>query len=117
MDAGTVFSGVSTVIIAGGVIFAGLQVREARTSREEQSRPFVIAYFTPTWLTYFVVENIGSTIARDVSLTFTPALESTLTDADVLDAPALSEGIPTLAPGQKLRFLFDTAPERMANEA
>jgi hypothetical protein len=49
-------------------LFVWRQVREARKLREEQARPFVIVDFDPGFLVYLTVENLGRTIARDISI-------------------------------------------------
>lgn len=88
--------------------FAWRQVREARTLREEQARPFVIVDFEPGWLVYLTVENIGRTLARDVSIHFDKPLTSSLQRPRELDdSPLFREPIPALPPGKKIRVLFD----------
>jgi hypothetical protein len=56
---------VAVYVVLG--IFAWIQVLQARRLREEQARPFVIVDFEPGFLVYLTVENIGRTMARDVS--------------------------------------------------
>jgi hypothetical protein len=67
-----------------------------------------------------VIENIGQTPAQNVSITFSPRLQSTMIappDQDrVYDWVALKEGIPYLAPGQRLSHLLENAISRY-NEA
>lgn len=67
---------VAVYVVLG--IFAWIQVLQARRLREEQARPFVIVDFEPGFLVYLTVENIGRTMARDVSIRFDKPLESTL---------------------------------------
>jgi hypothetical protein len=103
---------VAIYIVIG--LFAGWQVIEARTLREEQARPFVIVDFEPDFLVYLTVENIGRTMARDVRIEFDKPLESTLTGRRELDeSPLFREPIPTLPPGKKIRLLFDQFPARL----
>ncbi len=85
------------------------QLREARLSREEQARPFVIVDFTfRKFLIYLTVRNIGKTPALDVSITFDQPLSSTLEDAEaVTDSPLFKAPIPMLAPGRVISVLFD----------
>ena len=61
---------VAVYVVLG--IFAWIQVLQARRLREEQARPFVIVDFEPGFLVYLTVENIGRTMARDVSIRFSP---------------------------------------------
>jgi hypothetical protein len=89
-------------------LFAWRQVREARKLREEQARPFVIVDFEPGFLVYLTVENLGRTLARDVSIHFDKPLTSTLRGPRELDvSPVFREPIPSLPPGKKIRVLFD----------
>jgi hypothetical protein len=88
---------VAVYVVLG--IFAWIQVLQARRLREEQARPFVIVDFDPGFLVYLTVENIGRTMARDVSIHFDKALESTLSGPREIDeSPLLRKPIPTLPP-------------------
>ncbi|SRR6266536_1286654 len=91
-------------------LFAWRQVHEARKLREEQARPFVIVDFEPDFLVYLTVENLGRTMARDVSIQFGKPLETTL---ELDETPLFREPIPTLPPGKKIRVLFDQFPARL----
>jgi hypothetical protein len=89
-------------------LFAWRQVREARTLREEQARPFVIVDFEPGFLVYLTVKNLGRTMARDVRINFDKKLTSSLDRPRELDeTPLFRESIPALPPGKKIRVLFD----------
>jgi hypothetical protein len=66
---------VAVYVVLG--IFAWIQVLQARRLREEQARPFVIVDFEPGFLVYLTVENIGRTMARDVTIRFDKPLAST----------------------------------------
>src|SRR6266536_2406867 len=87
-------------------LFAWRQVHEARRLREEQARPFVIVDFEPGFLVYLTVENLGRTMAREVTIDFDKALETTLDRPRELDeTPLFREPIPALPPGKKIRVL------------
>ncbi len=99
-------------------LFAWRQVREARKLRVEQARPFVIVDFEPGFLVYLTVENLGRTMARDVSIRFDKPLESTLTGRlpgrrELDESPLFREPIPALPPGKKIRVLFDQINDRL----
>jgi len=95
-------------------LFAWRQVHEARRLREEQARPFVIVDFEPGFLVYLTVENLGRTMAREVSIHFDKPLETTLTGRREIDeTPLFREPIPTLPPDKKIRVLFDQFPARL----
>ena len=103
---------VAVYVVLG--IFAWIQVLQARRLREEQARPFVIVDFEPGFLVYLTVENIGRTMARDVSIRFDKPLESTLTGPHEIDeSQLLRKPIPTLPPGRKIRVLFDQYAARL----
>jgi hypothetical protein len=106
---------VAVYVVLG--IFAWIQVLQARRLREEQARPFVIVDFEPGFLVYLTVENIGRTMARDVTIRFDKPLESTLSGPREIDeSPLLRRPIPTLPPGRKIRVLFDQYAARLEAE-
>ena len=101
-------------VLGAGAIYAGRQVREARRLRWEQTRPYVVVYAEPhqrvRHLIELVIENIGHTPAHDVTIEFKPPLTSTMGgEARLTDWVALSEGIPYLAPRQRMPHLFESA--------
>ena len=100
------------VILAFGV--AWRQLHLARADREDRTRPFVVIDFTfpeDSQLIYLAIRNVGATMARDVQFEFTPRLENSFTSNERLtpvgEWSIFKEGIPTLAPGKEIRFLFD----------
>jgi hypothetical protein len=108
---------VATAIIALlAVIYAALQVREAKRAREAQTQPFVVVSLQPSPVANFiielVVENIGSTLARDVSFRFDPPLKSSLDDSRLEDSYLIQHGIPTMPPKMRLARVFDSANQR-----
>jgi hypothetical protein len=111
-----------TVIVAAAAGFAFRQVREARLTREDQARPFVIVDFDlsrPPFI-HLVVKNIGKTMARRVRIQTDPPLSSTF-DKDGNFEPAaklrvFTEEIPTMAPDREIRTLFDSFPDRTEQE-
>jgi hypothetical protein len=103
---------VSIYVVLG--LFAWRQVHEARKLREEQARPFVIVDFEPGFLVYLTVENLGRTMARDVTIDFDKPLTTTLERPHELDeTPLFREPIPALPPGKKIRVLFDQFNDRV----
>ena len=74
----------------------------------------MIVDFEPGFLVYLTVENIGRTMARDVSIRFDKPLESTLSGPREIDeSPLLRKPIPTLPPGRKIRVLFEQYAARL----
>lgn len=98
-------------------MFAWAQVREARRSREERLRPFVVVDVQPSkdWANFLnlVIENFGATEAHDVSLTFDPPLRSTQ-DADmpIGESSLVRNGVPMMPPGRRIQVFFDKSHER-----
>lgn len=108
---------VTAVIAVAAAIFAWLQVREARRSREAQTQPFVVVDIEPgrvwmNWLT-LVIENVGPTLAKEVKVTFDPPLTTTVKDNLLPDSTLLLEGIAALPPGRRVETLFDLSHDRL----
>lgn len=112
------------LVLIAGAAFAKSQLDEARTLRRDQTRPYVVIYIRPhqlgRWLCELVIENVGQTAAHDVTLSATPRLASSL-DKDqpgdrVGDWSVFRDGVPTLAPGQKLVTLFDSFIQRFGSD-
>jgi hypothetical protein len=105
------------------VVFAFVQIKQARKLREEEAQPNVVVYFelNPTSSMHLdlVVRNLGQTVAHDVSFVFKPELEAAMANPygyAAEDAHFLSEGIPALPPGLEYRMLFESGPERFERE-
>lgn len=105
--------------IQTGIVFAAAgiawwQVRESRRLREAQAQPYVVVSLeldpNVRPAVNLVIRNIGTTVARNVHLSFNPPLVSSLdepgSDIKVTDWRAL-KGIPSLVPGQTMSTLFD----------
>lgn len=91
------------------------QLEEARTLRAEQSQPYVVVYaqvhsVLPE-VVELIVENIGSTVAHDVTITSQPRLS---THADDLPPEALviPDLFPSLVPRQQWRTPWDAVFNR-----
>lgn len=83
-------------------------LEETRDMRDEESSPYVLVYFDKPYgeiFLYLVIENIGKTAAFDVSLIFAPAIQST--QPYFSNFSPVINGIPSLAPGQEVKTLFD----------
>lgn len=118
-----VATAVSAAVLLAAVIIAVLQVKEARRLRHAQIRPFVVLDLdaqSEAPLIYLTISNLGNVMARDVRFQFAPRLSSTFDDGrlpDVADLSILTKGIPTLPPGKKISFLFDSAMARYKAKA
>jgi hypothetical protein len=118
---------IATAVQAAAVTLAFLvarsQLRDAKVTRELQAtqasktleattRPFVTVELDA--LTHyptieFVIENHGKTLARNIRFEFDPPLSSSFDRGERLFAnlPVFSAGLPSLAPGRRLRLHFD----------
>ncbi|MFE3110633.1 hypothetical protein ACFXKJ_41040 [Kitasatospora indigofera] len=90
------------------------QLSRARQVRREQSEPHVIVDIVPraahSSLLWLTIENIGATVARDVTIKVDPPLRSTRgPERETVLANAVGRRIPFLAPGRKLGFYTDMA--------
>ncbi|MFD3974136.1 hypothetical protein [Streptomyces cyaneofuscatus] len=115
--------GAVLVAIAAAVISAW-QARIARTSatgqlalaervHREANEPYVIVDVQPRepWSFIFVVlvEKVGPTVARNVRITATPEIESSLGADETSELrQALARTIPFMPPGRRLAYFFDT---------
>jgi hypothetical protein len=116
------WSPLGQVVTAGVALivapFAAWQVFEARRTREEQARPFVVVDIQPSkvWsnILNLVIENVGTTLARDVKIEFAPEIDTTQskTGYDLANSVLLRQGIPTLPPRRRIDVLFDLSHER-----
>lgn len=103
---------VQTAIVLAAALFAKRQLDEARETREAQSRPFVVVdfdVFRDRGIVYLTITNMGTTLARNVRLTFDPGLESSIDDerSTFSKLRILTDGVPTLAPGREIPIVFD----------
>jgi len=97
-------------------IFARFQVREAGRTREAQSQPFVVVDIEPSrvWpnMLNLIVENSGTTLARDVRISFNTPLRTSIADLELADSVLLREGIPSPPPRRRVATLFDLSHDR-----
>lgn len=96
--------------------FAWRQVGEARRTREARTQPFVVDIQPgKAWanLLTLVIENTGTTLARDVKISFYPPLTTTVKDSKLIDGVLIREGIEALPPGRRIETLFDLSHDRL----
>jgi hypothetical protein len=110
----TILVALQLLVVVAAAIFAWSQLSEARRLREDQTRPFVIVDLDSQVRPFFdlVVKNVGTTMARDVTIRFEPELKSSLDDFDPSKLKMFNDGISTFPPGKEIRTLFDSGPQR-----
>ncbi|MDC7120239.1 hypothetical protein OMK64_01665 [Cellulomonas fimi] len=106
------------VMIAAVAAAVGLfQAREARALRISQAQAYVVAIMETNPHQNEVVEvaikNIGATEARDIRISVDPPLRRTGNNGIGVEEVWLPETIPSLAPGQEWRTLWDIARDRI----
>lgn len=108
------WASVLVLIITGRLIYG--QVREARKLREAQERPFVVVgYEFNSFLIYITIRNIGRTVARNVCIAFNKELQTTVEgrSTELHNLYLLKNGLKTFVPGQEIRILLDSFPDRV----
>jgi hypothetical protein len=113
-DSVSVASALFAAVSAFGALFTAL---EMRLDRIERTRPFVVVDFqlTHSQLIYFTVRNLGSGIARNVSLEFDP-VPVDLNGRRLTDFPIFQKPVRILAPGGEIRQLFHIATQLLAGD-
>lgn len=112
------FGAVGTLVVAVvAAIYAGQQVREARRSRAEQTRPYVAVYLellreVEMSMLQLVFKNFGTTTARDISVTVDKPMHRAWGRASSPEELKLFDRLPALVPGQTWETLFDWGPDR-----
>ena len=116
-------TGIATLLIAAvAAVVAYRQFRANQDTRDDQSRPYVIADFESSQagmvLSDFVVRNIGKTPALDVQIRLTPppARANETTSFPLSKARLINGTLPMLAPEREMRLFFDSMPERYSAE-
>ena len=83
-----------------------------RAARGQEIAPEVLTYIDMpygNWILFFVVKNIGRTVAKDIKFDFDPPLQSGFGNRiQDFEVSFLKNGISSLAPGQQLRIVFDS---------
>ena len=99
------------LIAACALLYARRQLTEAKKTREQQTRPYVVCYLERNPksdnLVDVVIKNYGLTAAYDVRAVFGDPLERGVPSKDPIRQVAIPERLPILAPGQDWRTYFD----------
>lgn len=116
-DAWAAGAGWTTAVIAFVASIAAFrQVREARTLREEQAQPYVVAFMeasqTSQHIIELVVRNFGTTMARNVRMECNPPLQRSSSDGGNSEEVKVFDVLPVLVPGQEWRIFWDNGITR-----
>lgn len=106
----TVFSGVAVL----GVL---LTLREMHNDRIDRTRPAVPVEFRIEYSTaiYFVVRNVGQSLAEQVELSFEP-VPIDIKGRPLTNLQLAGRPIPHLAPGAEIRHLFHVGAQLMNSD-
>src|SRR4030067_1278439 len=88
-------------------------LREMRDSRDQEIAPYVVTYFdviVDKNLIYFVIKNIGKSMAVNVKLEFDPPLPHGKISSNI-ERVLINGGIPSLPPSYEIRTIFDVFTE------
>jgi hypothetical protein len=108
---------VQALTLAVAALVAWTQAKEARALRKARAQPYVVIslQLLKTHYLELVIENLGTTAARDISIAIDPPFESSLDlpphNLHVAQWTALSH-IATLAPTQRMAELADSVTYR-----
>jgi hypothetical protein len=89
-----------------------LVLEEMRESRDQETAPYVVAYFDElpnTQNIFLIVKNIGKSIALNVKLEFDPSLENVSSQHKVSNIAFIKDGISSMPPGYEIKTFFDNA--------
>lgn len=99
------------------LVYAVKQVGEAKHLRRAQTRPFVVVDIAPGWVLYITVENIGSTLARNVTFDFPVKLRASVEEPwEAAEAPLFKDGLKVLPPRKRYRIFFDAFMTRVNSD-
>lgn len=110
-------AGLTLTVAVAAAIVALIQYRSHLAAERSRTRPYVIVDYTfRSILMQIEIKNIGQSAATDVVLSVDPPFESGLRDqAQRLNAVFSSdESIAMLAPGRRILYTFDRAPDYYA---
>ncbi len=98
------------------LVYAVKQVGEAKRLRRAQTRPFVVVDIAPGYALYITVENVGSTLARNVTFEFPVPLRAAVEEPwEAVEAPLFKDGLKALPPGKRYRVFFDAFVTRVTS--
>lgn len=107
---------VAALLTFGLLVYAIVQVQQAKELRDEQARPFVIVDFAfRSQLIALTVHNIGRTAAFDVKVTLDEELTSAALPHGVpwQQSALFTTGMPLFAPGREIDFALDVFSARV----
>ena len=88
-------------------------LREMRDSQDQEVAPYVVTYFdviVDKNLIYFVIKNIGKSMAVNIKLEFDPPLPHGKISSNI-ERVLINGGIPSLPPSHEIRTIFDVFTE------
>lgn len=116
---GAIAAAVTALLAGAAIVFAWYQLRIAAASRDDVTRPYVVAHLEPLQeplqFVDLVVRNYGQTAAYNVDFKADPPLARTR-QGRPSEPVFVFSSMPTLAPGQEWRTYFDFGPDRLTSD-
>lgn len=107
---GAFWSGVTAVTAAGTGIVAIVSLLSIRQDSRDRSRPVISAELLPLTLSHgtceLIIANVGRSVAKDVAVTFKPAITEDMGVMTAFLARRYSHVIPTMGPGRLLTNVY-----------
>ena len=103
------------LVLLATLIYVAGQLHEARELRREQIRPWItVGFHFRSNIAFVAVKNLGSTVARDVRISFEPELVSGLEQFQ--EATLYKEVTPAFVPGEERTTLLDRVSDRLQSD-
>jgi hypothetical protein len=105
---------ITGIVTIGLLIYAVLQLREARGVRDDQTRPYIVVDFHfKSVMVALSVKNIGQTAARNVRVKLDePVTSAVMPSIEWQESGLFKDGVSMFAPGREMRFALDVMSER-----
>lgn len=116
---------IQVFILLAAVCYAKKQVGEAKALRESQTQPYVVVSFQTDKVSHQLlvlkVENLGTTVAKNINISVNPHFQSTLSsdgEEDRFEKWIIlkPQGIATLVPGQSIEYIVDALTDRLNSD-
>jgi hypothetical protein len=102
------------IVTIGLLIYAVMQLREARGVRSDQTRPYVVVDFHfKSVMVALSVKNVGQTPAKNVRVKLDePVTSAVMPSVEWQESGLFKDGVSMFAPGREMRFALDVMSKR-----
>lgn len=105
---------ITGLVTVGLLVYAAVQIHDARGVREDDTRPYIIVdfHFKSVMLS-LSVKNIGQSPAKDVLVTLDkPITSAVMPSVEWQNSGLFKDGVSMFAPGREMRFAVDVMSDR-----